>query len=244
MSVEIGHRLRQAREAQGYSLDEMEHYTRIPAYDLASLEAGDFSNLSSPYYIRVYLRTYANTLGLDPREIVGAYRSAMKEVAKGRNVVGHSNRGSVSRGSSRRSSTHSLSMGDEEQTASSIEEAPLSRSARFKRQQTGSQKIVGGEVTGRSSRGGRRRVSMPPDVPEPEELGLSPKRQESRKHSFIEEPSLSRSTSRKNSALKRRGKAKESKESKFGIWYNRFLIVMALLLIPASIYVLILVTGE
>ncbi len=92
MSVEIGHRLRQAREAQGYSLDEMEHYTRIPAYDLASLEAGIFPNLSSPYYIRVYLRTYANTLGLDPREIVGAYRSAMKEVAKGRNVVGHSNR--------------------------------------------------------------------------------------------------------------------------------------------------------
>ncbi|MFD1394870.1 RodZ domain-containing protein [Kroppenstedtia eburnea] len=247
MSVEIGHRLRQAREAQGYSLDEMEQYTRIPAHDLASLEAGDFSNLSSPYYIRAYLRTYANTLGLNPREVVEAYRSLTKGAADGGNAAGRSYRRSVPRGGGGRGSNHSAihppPMGNEGETAGRTEETPLSRSSRSRRQQTGSQKIVGGKAAGRLSREGRR-VSMPPDVPEPEELGLSPMRQENREHPSAEGPSLSRSTSRGSAAGKRRGGTKKPKESKFGIWYTRFLILMAILLIPASIYVYLLVTGD
>ena len=94
MSVEIGHRLRQAREAQGYSLDEMEQFTRIPAHDLASLEAGDFSNFSSSYYVRAYLRTYANTLGLNPREVVDAYRLVRKGGVDG-SAAGRSYQGSA-----------------------------------------------------------------------------------------------------------------------------------------------------
>ncbi|GGA34630.1 hypothetical protein GCM10007416_04370 [Kroppenstedtia guangzhouensis] len=229
MSVEIGHRLRQAREAQGYSLDEMEQFTRIPAHDLASLEAGDFSNFSSSYYVRAYLRTYANTLGLNPREVVDAYRLVRKGGVDG-SAAGRSYQGSAQvrgRGSNP-SAINPLPMENKQVAAERTEETPLSRSSRSKWKQTASERVASQEG---------RRVSMPPDVPEPEELGLSPMHEKNREYPPAEAPSLSRSASR-------RGKTKKPKESTFGIWYTRFLILMAILLVPASIYVYLLVTGD
>ncbi len=66
----VGEVLRQTRSRRGLSLEEVEQAIRIPRKYLLALEEGDMSRLPSPAYARGFLRTYANYLGLDEREVL------------------------------------------------------------------------------------------------------------------------------------------------------------------------------
>ena len=68
--VEIGQRLRQAREAKELSLADVEAQTRIRQRYLSALESGDWDELPNPVAARGFLRTYATFLGLDPDEFL------------------------------------------------------------------------------------------------------------------------------------------------------------------------------
>ncbi|WP_044642781.1 helix-turn-helix domain-containing protein [Risungbinella massiliensis] len=70
MSVEIGKQLKQAREQQGISLDEMAYSTRIDKNFLIALEKGNWDALPGPIYVKSYLRTYTLTVGLDPKQVM------------------------------------------------------------------------------------------------------------------------------------------------------------------------------
>jgi len=69
----IGERLRNAREARGLSLDEIEAATRIRRRYLEALEAEAFDQLPGAAYAKGFLRSYASYLGLPPEDLIGTY---------------------------------------------------------------------------------------------------------------------------------------------------------------------------
>jgi hypothetical protein len=72
---EIGNSLREARERQGLGYPEIESSTKIRAKYIRALEEEDFTAIPGDAYIRGFLRTYADYLGLDPDIYVDEYAS-------------------------------------------------------------------------------------------------------------------------------------------------------------------------
>ena len=72
---EIGHSLREARERQGLGYPEVELATKIRAKYIRALEEEDFTSIPGDAYIRGFLRTYADYLGLDGDVYVDEYAS-------------------------------------------------------------------------------------------------------------------------------------------------------------------------
>ncbi|HVM69667.1 MAG TPA: helix-turn-helix transcriptional regulator [Gaiellaceae bacterium] len=72
---EIGNSLREARLRQQLDFPELEHATKIRAKYLRALEDERFELLPSHTYIKGFLRTYADELGLDGQLYVDEYNS-------------------------------------------------------------------------------------------------------------------------------------------------------------------------
>ena len=72
---EIGNSLREARERQGLGYPEIELATKIRAKYIRALEEEDFTSLPGDAYIRGFLRTYSDYLGLDADVYVDEYAS-------------------------------------------------------------------------------------------------------------------------------------------------------------------------
>lgn len=82
MSVEIGRRLRRARELTGLTLQEVERRTRISKRDLLAIEQGRFNFHSNPAYIRSCVRAYANVVGENPEQILKPLRQTQEMTAR------------------------------------------------------------------------------------------------------------------------------------------------------------------
>ncbi|MCD6289896.1 MAG: helix-turn-helix domain-containing protein [Anaerolineae bacterium] len=67
---DLGQWLREAREARGLSLAEVEEATRIRQYYLSALESDDWAALPSETVGRGFLRNYALFLGLNAEELL------------------------------------------------------------------------------------------------------------------------------------------------------------------------------
>ena len=72
---EIGNSLRDARLRQGLELDQLEAETKIRAKYLRALEEEQFEQLPGDTYVKGFLRTYADRLGLDGQLYVDEYNS-------------------------------------------------------------------------------------------------------------------------------------------------------------------------
>jgi cytoskeleton protein RodZ len=72
----IGETLREARMRQRLDIADVEAKTKIRAKYLRALENEEFSMLPGPTFVKTFLRTYAEALGLDPHVLVEEYRSA------------------------------------------------------------------------------------------------------------------------------------------------------------------------
>jgi cytoskeleton protein RodZ len=72
---EIGNSLREARERQGLGYPEIELATKIRSKYIRALEEEDFTSIPGDTYIRGFLRTYAEYLGLDGDVYVDEYAS-------------------------------------------------------------------------------------------------------------------------------------------------------------------------
>jgi hypothetical protein len=70
---EIGNSLREARTRKGLDFSELEQGTKIRAKYLRALEDEAFDTLPSATYVKGFLRTYANYLGLDGQLYVDEY---------------------------------------------------------------------------------------------------------------------------------------------------------------------------
>ena len=70
----IGDTLREARMRQGLDIADVEAKTKIRAKYLRALENEEFSMLPGATFVRTFMRTYAEQLGLDPHRLLDEYR--------------------------------------------------------------------------------------------------------------------------------------------------------------------------
>jgi len=68
MADSIGEKLRKARQARGWSLEQVAHATCIRPDKLAALEEGDYSAFPSHAYSRGFLTMYGKHVGVDVSE--------------------------------------------------------------------------------------------------------------------------------------------------------------------------------
>ena len=72
--AEIGEMLREARMRRRIDMTEVESATKIRGKYLRALENEEWDLLPGPTFVKTFLRTYAEYLGLDPRLLVEEYR--------------------------------------------------------------------------------------------------------------------------------------------------------------------------
>ncbi len=71
---QIGERLAEARTAKGLSLAQVEEITKIRLKYLAALEAEDWQVIPGEVYLRGFLKSYAQAVGIDPAAILELYQ--------------------------------------------------------------------------------------------------------------------------------------------------------------------------
>jgi cytoskeletal protein RodZ len=74
----IGETLREARMRQRLDIADVEDRTKIRAKYLRALENEEFGMLPGPTFVKTFLRTYAELLGLDPHVLVAEYRAGFE----------------------------------------------------------------------------------------------------------------------------------------------------------------------
>jgi hypothetical protein len=77
----IGATLKEARRRLGMDIKEAEERTKIRTRYLRALEAEDWEVLPAPAYVRGFLRTYGQILGLDGGALADRYRRSYEEPA-------------------------------------------------------------------------------------------------------------------------------------------------------------------
>ncbi len=73
--TELGSRLKEARESKGISLDELQSITKIQKRYLIGIEEGNYSMMPGKFYVRAFIKQYAEAVGLDPDEIFEEYKN-------------------------------------------------------------------------------------------------------------------------------------------------------------------------
>ncbi|MHB1186917.1 helix-turn-helix domain-containing protein [Thiobacillus sp.] len=77
----IGQVLRNAREAQGMTLEDAAARLRLMQRQIAAIEADEFENLGQPVFARGFVRNYARLLGLEPEMLLAHMEGAPAELA-------------------------------------------------------------------------------------------------------------------------------------------------------------------
>ncbi|VDG97568.1 Uncharacterized protein conserved in bacteria [Lysinibacillus sphaericus] len=70
----LGDRLKEARKAKGYTLDDLQAITKIQKRYLAGIENEDYSMMPGSFYVRAFIKQYAEAVGLDAQEMLSLYR--------------------------------------------------------------------------------------------------------------------------------------------------------------------------
>ncbi|WP_298828380.1 RodZ domain-containing protein [uncultured Planococcus sp.] len=74
---ELGARLKQARIAKGYSLEDLQDLTKIQKRYLAGIEDGNHSMMPGSFYVRAFIKQYAAAVGLNGEELLDQYKTEM-----------------------------------------------------------------------------------------------------------------------------------------------------------------------
>ncbi|WP_155110354.1 helix-turn-helix domain-containing protein [Metabacillus mangrovi] len=72
---ELGNRLKQAREEKQLTLDDLQSLTKIQKRYLIGIEEGNYKIMPGKFYVRAFIKQYAEAVGLDPDELFEQYRS-------------------------------------------------------------------------------------------------------------------------------------------------------------------------
>jgi cytoskeleton protein RodZ len=75
----IGETLREARMRHNLDIADVESRTKIRAKYLRALENEEFGMLPGPTFVKTFMRTYAEFLGLDPHPLVDEYRATHEQ---------------------------------------------------------------------------------------------------------------------------------------------------------------------
>ncbi|MCD5322755.1 MULTISPECIES: helix-turn-helix domain-containing protein [Pontibacillus] len=75
--MEIGARLKEARESQNMSLEDVQNETKIQTRYLQAIEKGNFSIMPGKFYTRAFIRQYAEAVGLDPEALMEEHKGEL-----------------------------------------------------------------------------------------------------------------------------------------------------------------------
>ncbi|MEK4260955.1 helix-turn-helix domain-containing protein [Paenibacillus sp. FSL L8-0499] len=67
---ELGRQLKEARLQKGMSLDDVQEVTKIRKKYLEAIESGDYKVLPGSFYVRAFIKTYAEAVGMSPDELL------------------------------------------------------------------------------------------------------------------------------------------------------------------------------
>lgn len=73
----IGAILSEARIAKGYTLEDLQQATKIQKRYLIAIEEERFSDLPGDFYVRAFIKQYAETVGLNSQELLEQYNDAL-----------------------------------------------------------------------------------------------------------------------------------------------------------------------
>ncbi|HLS09571.1 helix-turn-helix domain-containing protein [Lentibacillus sp.] len=77
--MEIGERLKEAREEKNLSLESLQETTKIQKRYLEAIEQGNFKILPGTFYARAFIKEYAAAVGLDPNELLEEYKAEVPQ---------------------------------------------------------------------------------------------------------------------------------------------------------------------
>ncbi|WP_342430626.1 RodZ domain-containing protein [Neobacillus sp. FSL H8-0543] len=80
--TELGNRLKEARLAKGLSLEDLQSMTKIQKRYLIGIEEGDYSSMPGNFYVRAFVKQYAEALQLDVDEIFEFYKGEIPSTHK------------------------------------------------------------------------------------------------------------------------------------------------------------------
>lgn len=72
---ELGARLRQARTEKNLSIDDIQALTKIQKRYLHGIEEGNYEAMPGPFYVRAFIRQYADAVGLHGDELLEQYKN-------------------------------------------------------------------------------------------------------------------------------------------------------------------------
>ncbi|MFH6681451.1 DUF4115 domain-containing protein [Bacillus amyloliquefaciens] len=72
--TELAIRLKEAREEKGMSLDELQAATKIQKRYLTALEEGSYDVIPGNFYVRAFIKQYAEAVGLDSDQLFEEYK--------------------------------------------------------------------------------------------------------------------------------------------------------------------------
>ncbi|WP_345238892.1 helix-turn-helix domain-containing protein [Pontibacillus salipaludis] len=75
--MEIGARLKEARESQNMTLEDVQQETKIQTRYLQAIEKGNFSIMPGKFYTRAFIRQYAEAVGLDAESLMEEHKSEL-----------------------------------------------------------------------------------------------------------------------------------------------------------------------
>jgi len=66
----VSEQLRQGREAKNFTIHQIAEITKIKTEHVRALESGNFEVFTAPIYIRGFVRSYGNAVGLDSQTLI------------------------------------------------------------------------------------------------------------------------------------------------------------------------------
>ncbi|GEK31302.1 MAG: DUF4115 domain-containing protein [Kurthia sp.] len=75
--TELGNRLKEARLSKGFSLDDLQEKTKIQKRYLSAIEEGNYAVMPGTFYVRAFIKQYAEAVDLDAHELLETYKSEL-----------------------------------------------------------------------------------------------------------------------------------------------------------------------
>lgn len=78
--TELGKRLKEAREEKGITLEDLQNMTKIQKRYLIGIEQGNYDIIPGKFYVRAFIKQYAEAVGLQPEVIFDEYKDEIPTV--------------------------------------------------------------------------------------------------------------------------------------------------------------------
>ena len=83
MEESCGAYLKRQREMRKVRLEQIAQTTKVSLVCLQAIEAEDWERLPNPAFVRGFVRSYAQAIGLNPEEVVLQFEAELKKMNEG-----------------------------------------------------------------------------------------------------------------------------------------------------------------